>query len=63
MPETARFYDRETIAIVKLAFDERAPRPPPGRATQSARALVAECILKAAAAGERDPANLCALGP
>jgi hypothetical protein len=55
MPETARFYDRETVTIMKLAFDEACAGLPPGRATQSARALVAECILKAAAAGERDP--------
>ena len=60
MPETARFYDRETITIMKLAFDEACAALPPGRATQSARALVAECILEAAAAGERDPTNLCA---
>jgi hypothetical protein len=60
MPETARFYDRETITIMKLAFDEACAALSPGRATQSARALVAECILKAAAAGERDPASLCA---
>jgi hypothetical protein len=60
MPETARFYDRETVTIMKLAFDEACAGLPPGRATQSARALVAECILKAAAAGERDPENLCA---
>jgi hypothetical protein len=43
-----------------LAFDEACAGLPPGRATQSARALVAECILKAAAEGERDPENLCA---
>jgi len=30
MPETARFYDRETIAIVKLAFDEACAALPPG---------------------------------
>jgi hypothetical protein len=58
MPETARFYDPETIAIMKLAFDEACAALPPGRA--SARAFVAECILDAAAAGERDPASLCA---
>ena len=60
MPETPRFYDRETITIMKLAFDEACAALSPRRATQSARALVAECILKAAAAGERDPASLCA---
>jgi hypothetical protein len=60
MPETVRFYEPETIAIMKVAFDEACAALPPERATQSARALVAECILKDAAAGERDPANLCA---
>jgi hypothetical protein len=50
MPETARFYEPETIAIMKVAFDEACAALPPERATQSARALVAE----------RDPANLCA---
>jgi hypothetical protein len=60
MPGTARFYEPETIAIMKIAFDEACAALPPGRATQSARALVADCILKDAAAGERDPANLCA---
>jgi hypothetical protein len=60
MPETVRFYEPETIAIMKLAFDEACAALPPERATQSARALVAECILDAAATGERDPENLCA---
>jgi hypothetical protein len=59
MTETARFYEPKTIAIMKLAFDEACAALPPERATQSARALVAECILTAAA-GERDPENLCA---
>jgi hypothetical protein len=60
MPETARFYEPETIAIMKVAFGEACAALPPERATQSARALVAEYIFKDAAAGERDPANLCA---
>ena len=56
MPETARFYEPETIAIMKIAFDEACAALPPG----APRALLAECILEAAAAGERDPDNLCA---
>ena len=56
MPETARFYEPETIAIMKIAFDEACAALPPG----ASRALLAECILEAAAAGERDPDNLCA---
>jgi hypothetical protein len=60
MPETVRFYEPETIAIMKVAFDEACASLPLERATQSARTRVAECILKDAAAGERDPANLCA---
>jgi hypothetical protein len=60
MPKTVRFYEPETIAIMKLAFDEACAALPPKRATQGARALVAECILEAAATGERDPVHLCA---
>jgi hypothetical protein len=60
MPETDCFYEPETIAIMEIAFDEACAALPPERRTQSARALVAGCILKDAAAGERDPANLCA---
>jgi hypothetical protein len=37
MPETARFYDRETIAIVKLAFDEACAAPPRARHAKRAR--------------------------
>jgi hypothetical protein len=40
MPETARFYDRETITIMKLAFDEACAALPREGATQSARALL-----------------------
>jgi hypothetical protein len=58
MPKTARFYDPETIAIMKRAFDEVCGVLP--RAAAGERALVAECILEAAAAGERDPTSLCA---
>jgi hypothetical protein len=58
MAETARFFDRQTIAIMKVAFDEACAALP--RAAAGERALVAECILEAAAAGERDPASLCA---
>jgi hypothetical protein len=60
MPKTVRFYEPETIAIMKLAFDEACAALPPTRASQSARALVAECILERAATGERDPEHLCA---
>jgi hypothetical protein len=58
MPETNTIYDPEFIALLKLAFEEACGMLPPGRDTQSTRALMAECILKVAATGERDPVRL-----
>ena len=60
MPEANTIHDPEVIAVIKLAFEEACSMLPRGRDTQSTRALMAECILKAAATGERDPVRLCA---
>jgi hypothetical protein len=48
----------EILAILKTTFHEVCSALPPEHVTQSMRALVAECILKAAASGERDPVSL-----
>jgi hypothetical protein len=58
MPATNGVYDPETLAISKTAFEEACAALPRTRATPSAYAFLAECILKAAAAGERDPTRL-----
>jgi hypothetical protein len=58
MPVTNVVCDPETLAISKAAFEEACAALPPTRATTSARAYLAECILKAAAAGERNPRRL-----
>jgi hypothetical protein len=58
MPGTNTIHDPEFIALVKLVFDQACAVLPPERDTQSTRALLAECILKAAGAGERDPTRL-----
>jgi hypothetical protein len=60
VPTANTIYDPEFIAVLKLAFEEACRMLPPGRDTQSTRALMAEYILKAAATGERDPVRLCA---
>jgi hypothetical protein len=60
MPETNTIHNPEFVALAKSVFDEVCAMLPPGRDTQSIRARLAECILKAAGAGERNPARLCA---
>jgi hypothetical protein len=60
MPETHTIHNPEFVALAKSVFDEVCAMLPPGRGTQSVRAHLAECILKAAGAGERNPARLCA---
>jgi hypothetical protein len=60
MPETKTIHNPEFVALAKVVFDEVCAKLPPGRNTQSIRAHLAERILKAAGAGERDPARLCA---
>jgi hypothetical protein len=60
MPETDTIHNPDFIALAQSVFDEVCAMLPPGRDTQSARARLAECILKAAGAGERDPARLYA---
>ena len=48
----------EIIALLKQVFEAACAALPPERDTQSIRAHLAECILQAAATGERDPARL-----
>ncbi len=60
MPMTNGVHDPETLAIAKIAFSEACAALPPERDTQSVRTLLAECVLKAAAGGERDPDRLSA---
>jgi hypothetical protein len=58
MLESNTIHEPEVIALVKQVFAEACAALPPGRDTQSTRAHLAECILQAAAAGERDPVRL-----
>jgi hypothetical protein len=60
MPETNTIHNSEFVALAKSVFDEVCTALPPERDTQNIRARLAECILKAAGAGERNPARLCA---
>jgi hypothetical protein len=53
-----RFYDAETISILKSAFDETCAAVPAERLTQAMRACIAERILKIAGTGERDRVRL-----
>jgi hypothetical protein len=62
MPHTNTIHNPEFIALARAVFDEVCAALPPERDTQSTRARVAESILKAAGAGERDPARLRAHG-
>jgi hypothetical protein len=58
MPETAASFEPETLSVLKTAFDETCAALPPELLTQSTRAFIAECILQAAAKGERDAVRL-----
>jgi hypothetical protein len=58
MPRSNTIHNPEFIALARAVFDEVCAALSPERDTQSTRALLAECILKAADAGERDPARL-----
>jgi hypothetical protein len=53
-----QFYDAETIAMLKSAFDETCAAVPAKRLTQAVRALIAERILKIVGTGERDRVRL-----
>jgi hypothetical protein len=50
-------FDPATIALLREVLDDAWSRLPPGQRSVS-RSLLAERILKAARAGERDPARL-----
>jgi hypothetical protein len=62
MAVTNDVHDQQTLAIAKAAFEEACARLPPDRDTQTVRGFLAECILKAAAAGEKEPERLSAHG-
>jgi hypothetical protein len=51
------FFDPETVAMLREVLDDAWSCLPPGQ-TNVPRSLLAERILKAAKAGERDPAKL-----
>jgi hypothetical protein len=50
------FFEPETIALMKKAFEDACSRVPPQRPV--VRSVLAERILRAAANGERDPVRL-----
>jgi len=52
-----RFFDSETIALVKVAFDDACSRLTLEDGNIP-RSVLAERILRAAATGERDPVRL-----
>ena len=51
------FFDPETVAMLREVLDDTWSRLPAGQ-TNVTRSFLAERILKAAKAGERDPAKL-----
>jgi hypothetical protein len=56
-PSKSAFFDAATITFLRGALDDAWAHLPPG-STAVSRSLLAERILKAAKAGERDPAKL-----
>jgi hypothetical protein len=53
----AAFFDPKTVAMLREVLDDTWSRLSAG-GTDLTSSLLAECILKAAKAGERDPAKL-----
>jgi hypothetical protein len=51
-------FDPETLAILKVAFDEACLDLGPGQRIPSVRANLAQRILSRASQGERDPVRL-----
>jgi hypothetical protein len=51
------FFDPETVAMLREVLDDTWSRLP-AEQTNVTRSMLAECILKAARVGERDPAKL-----
>jgi hypothetical protein len=50
-------FDAETIAVIKMAFDDACSHLSP-KDRNVPRSVLAERVLKAAATGERDPVRL-----
>ena len=57
MKNESAFFDAATIALLRGVLDDAWAHLPPGQMAVS-QSLLAERILKAARAGERDPAKL-----
>ena len=57
MKDKSVFFDAATITFLRGVLDDAWAHLPPGQ-TAVSRSLLAERILKAAKAGERDPAKL-----
>jgi hypothetical protein len=57
MKDKVAFFDAATITLLRGVLDDAWAHLPPGQ-TGVSRSLLAERILKAARAGERDPARL-----
>jgi hypothetical protein len=55
--ERTAFFDPPTLAMLRNVLEDAWSRLPPGQ-TEVQRSLLAERILRAARAGERDPARL-----
>jgi hypothetical protein len=55
--ERSAFFDPPTLAMLRNVLDDAWSRLPAGQ-TQVTRSLLAQRILRAAKAGERDPARL-----
>jgi hypothetical protein len=55
--ETTAFFDPTTVAMLRNVLEDAWSRLPEGQ-TEVTRSLLAERILKAAKAGERNPARL-----
>jgi hypothetical protein len=51
-------FDPETITLLSAVFDEACLALPPGQRTPKMRSRLAECILRKAGEGERDPVRL-----
>ena len=60
MPDTKQpvNFDRATVALLREALDDAWARLRPEQRATMAKTLLGERILKAAAAGERDPERL-----
>lgn len=54
----ARYYDPETLIVLRNALDEAWALLPDARKSKTEKSFMAQCILKQAADGVRDPIRL-----